>query len=324
MVNTPALREMASKLLRRVGARCERLSMFATPAAGSINRWMRARDHALRQWRAAGSPLEAAGNAGMIALPRRARLASLVLAIGLQAALIAVILGIAPVTTRPRDRSIAVFDIGATVSAASSVGPPQPRSASGRPRASSGPATRVAAPLPPSDSTAASVLEESAAADAGNVCDIGATLQVTLQSSDTVRASLAAIPAADRSVANAIMVWNNDWLTFDTAPISDSIAAIRDVIAQTIAGAAAECRLQPQIGPQLVLVAGGQGTTVLAFGSGTWRWHDLIESPSLDPPDQASGAIPPPPIPGVTRGVPPQEIGNVGDERRARTSLRPS
>ena len=74
------------------------------------------------------------------------------------------------------------------------------------------------------------------------------------------------------------MVWKVAWLGENDALDTTAVALIRDVVAGTIAAATPECRLQPQVGPRLLLLSGTSETVVLAVGSGEWRWQDLLET----------------------------------------------
>jgi hypothetical protein len=133
-------------------------------------------------------------------------------------------------------------------------------------------------PLPVPNEIAVAVRDETTNAANGGACDLTAPVQAALQSSAAVRLSLPRIPAERRSVANAIMVWKVAWLAEDEQLDAAAIAAIQGIVAQTVAAATAECRLEPQVGPRLLLLAGTGDTIVLAVGSGQWRWQDLLDT----------------------------------------------
>ena len=134
--------------------------------------------------------------------------------------------------------------------------------------------------LPVANQIAVALLDQADSAANGGTCDLTAPVQAALQSSEAVRASLPLIPPDKRSVANAVMVWKVSWLAEDQQLDATAIAAIRDVVAETIADATPECRLQPQAGPRLLLLSGPGDTVVLAVGSGQWRWQDLLDTAS--------------------------------------------
>lgn len=129
------------------------------------------------------------------------------------------------------------------------------------------------------------VTSASAAAEPiGGACDLTDPVQSALQANPDVRARLPMIPADQRSVANAIMVWNAGWLHSDDAAAKNAYAAIRDVVAGAVMAASDACRSQIQSGPRLVFLHGvilpgdrGQ-TTVLALGSGQWTWQQVADT----------------------------------------------
>jgi hypothetical protein len=118
-----------------------------------------------------------------------------------------------------------------------------------------------------------------AAVPLGGVCDLTAPVQSALQASPDVRARLPMIPADQRSVANAIMLWNAGWLHADDGVAKAAYAAIRDTVASVVLAAPDACRSQVQSGPRLILLPGEGGqTTVLALGSGQWTWQQVADT----------------------------------------------
>lgn len=185
-----------------------------------------------------------------------------------------------------------VFDVSSTVATA---GPPkalQPEPVKPTP-----PQPIVVPPpeilFPTPNTLLIAMLDQTASAANGGTCDLTAPVQAALQSSEAVRASLPLIPPDKRSVANAIMVWKVAWLAEDQQLGATAVDVIRDVIADTIAAATPECRLQPQTGPRLLLLSGPGDTVVLAVGSGQWRWQDLLDTAHPDLTGEGiPGAVP--------------------------------
>ena len=118
----------------------------------------------------------------------------------------------------------------------------------------------------------------------GGACDLTGPVQSALQANPDVRARLPMIPGDQRSVANAIMVWNAGWLHSDDAAAKNAYAAIRDAVAGAVMAAPDECRSQIQSGPRLLFLSGAilpgdRGrTTVLALGSGQWTWQQVADT----------------------------------------------
>ncbi len=142
--------------------------------------------------------------------------------------------------------------------------------------------------LPPVDVTAepleigeaVSTQVASAAAIAGTASDgdpclVGAWLQSALQNEPSVQEALTAIPSSARSVANAVMLWNGRW----SSPAPNAalgMARIRALVVAGVASAPESCQLEPISGPVLITVGDPANSTVLAVGSGQWRWRDLL------------------------------------------------
>ncbi len=196
---------------------------------------------------------------------------------------------LAPILTprRAKAATLNLFDVAAA---------PQPRPASPKPRQPR-PIPPVppqpvvvpplVVPLPVPNDAVVALLEQSEAAATGGACDLTAPVQAALQADEAVMASLPTIPSEQRSVANAITVWNQNWLAPDGHLDANAMVAIRDVVAGVIAMSSPECRLQPQGGPRLIILPGEPKNTVLALGSGEWRWQDLLETARPDWPEDA-------------------------------------
>lgn len=147
----------------------------------------------------------------------------------------------------------------------------------------------------------AAITPGSAPAVIGDACDLTGPVQSALQANPDVRLRLPMIPADQRSVANAIMVWNAGWLHTDDAIAKNAYAAIRDTVAGAVMAASDECRSQIQRGPRLVLVPGDAlpgdalpgdrgETTVLALGSGQWTWQQVADTAVTPPAHPMAGA----------------------------------
>ena len=83
------------------------------------------------------------------------------------------------------------------------------------------------------------------------------------------------------AVANAIAVWNQNWIEPDTAIDKNVYETIRLTIANTIIRASESCRLQPQGGPRLMYLPVNGTTTVIALGSGEWTCSNWLTVRSL-------------------------------------------
>lgn len=148
------------------------------------------------------------------------------------------------------------------------------------------PASTAAAPPPPAPAAAPAVppmaplmgapMAASTAVGGGKTCQIFEALQSVLQTSPAVRDALPRIPPQARSVANAVMLWDGRWQ--DEAGLGGPAAVepVEQAVLATIAAASPACQAELVRGPRLIPVGDARNVMVLAFGSGEWRWGDLL------------------------------------------------
>lgn len=110
----------------------------------------------------------------------------------------------------------------------------------------------------------------------GVECPLAGTLRDALQRDAAVQASLARIPQRSRSVANAVMLWDGQWIDASRVGGAATIALVQGVIALNLLNASEACRTQVISGPVFLPVESRSGALVLALGSGEWRWADLL------------------------------------------------
>ena len=110
----------------------------------------------------------------------------------------------------------------------------------------------------------------------GQRCDILQGLKANLQSSDQVQAALGRIPTHARSVANAILLWDGEWIDPLSVGGVAAIDPIEQAVALTVRSAPADCQTELMRGPRLIIIGDARNAMVLAFGSGEWRWTDLV------------------------------------------------
>ncbi|MFP1133289.1 hypothetical protein [Asticcacaulis sp. W401b] len=115
--------------------------------------------------------------------------------------------------------------------------------------------------------------------DAGG-CDLRGTFSALMANSPEIQHSLSSLPVSDRSVANAVMLWDGKW-SDDT--LVGGRALLRGLLIKTLAAAPKACLNGINYGPVLFLVPDRDRTAVLAIGSGEWHWADLLaEDPAFD------------------------------------------
>lgn len=155
----------------------------------------------------------------------------------------------------------------------------------------------VVVPPPPKLETvtpipAAPVFNAAAAARAGfgTTCDVAHTLERGFGDDPLLSAELGRIGPGSRSVANAIMVWDGQWVDLSGDTPEDALETVRRAIVEAVRAAPPECLTQDLSGPRFVAVSRSDTTTVLVLGSGSWRWEQLLLEPPMPaaPPERTS------------------------------------
>ena len=148
------------------------------------------------------------------------------------------------------------------------------------------PATRMVALLPSKLTIEAAPAV--AGSGLGNGCSVASSVSAALIADQAAMAELAALPAAVRSEADAVMLWNGAWLDADPDPATQvqmagtPIPELRRAVSDAVLALPAECQEVEMTGPQLLAIPEPGRTTMVVIGSGVWRWSSLIDVP-LDP-----------------------------------------
>ncbi len=126
-------------------------------------------------------------------------------------------------------------------------------------------------------------------------CAMTAVVARAISTSPNAMAALAALPAGLRTEADAVMLWNGEWLLQDE-PISLTTAApehpmepLKQVVLDAVRTMPPECLEVETSGPQLIPIAEPGRTTMLVVGSGRWRWSSLTAE--LGNPTAAQQAV---------------------------------
>ena len=120
-----------------------------------------------------------------------------------------------------------------------------------------------------------------AAPGAGDArCELAADVQSALRQSPAVAAAVTQIPVTARSVSNALLLWDGQWAKPAAVGGAAALKPIQIVVQASIRAAPAACQRETITGPRLMLApdvgAPAAGAVVLAFGSGNWRWDQLL------------------------------------------------
>lgn len=122
------------------------------------------------------------------------------------------------------------------------------------------------------------IFSASAAAHAGfgTTCDVAETLARAFAEDSFIKGELARIGPQSRSVSNAIMFWDAQWVELPGDPPKDAVEALRRGILEGVRAAPPGCLSQELAGPRFIFVSGAGSTLMLVIGSGTWRWEQLL------------------------------------------------
>lgn len=98
-------------------------------------------------------------------------------------------------------------------------------------------------------------------------CAVIDRLTTALAGDRAVGRALAALPPERTSMANAVMAWDGRW--------AEALAPVRRVVFAALSASPAACRAAEVAGPRLLIIP-GERPVALAFGSGRWRWDDVL------------------------------------------------
>ena len=151
---------------------------------------------------------------------------------------------------------------------------------------SSPPAIVIPKPIIPIEantivSSPAEVLAEQQSAEGnpdGEVCSPLAEVTAQLAADPIVPLAIDRVLPSDRSISEAIVMWNAEWSDVAAAEQSP-MAEVRDRVLLILEGLPPECLATPVSGPRLIAIPENGYTTFLAFGSGEWSWQQLVEPP---------------------------------------------
>ncbi len=97
-------------------------------------------------------------------------------------------------------------------------------------------------------------------------------------------------PPETRSVADAVVIWNEGWNPA-TVALDSPLVSVRANLERSLATVPGHCLDEPVAGPRLLPIPDASGTTTifLVLGSGTWTWRALL----IPPADPKSGSAVP-------------------------------
>ena len=93
--------------------------------------------------------------------------------------------------------------------------------------------------------------------------------------------ALRSAPPETRSIADAVVIWNEGWISAASAP-GAPLFAVRAAIERSLSEAADHCLDEAIAGPRFFPLpdAAGTRTIFLVVGSGNWTWRALLSAPA--------------------------------------------
>ncbi len=123
-------------------------------------------------------------------------------------------------------------------------------------------------------STASDMVPKAGVAPGG--CTLARDAGAAIQQDAAAMAELDALPPTIRTSADAVMLWNGEWLDQGAMPKTGHAGSLRRVVEQVVADAPVECRDAEAIGPVFIPIAERDHTVMIVIGSGIWRWANLL------------------------------------------------
>jgi hypothetical protein len=136
-------------------------------------------------------------------------------------------------------------------------------------------ATEEADDSPPVPQPSESQLASATTAESGphgGVCNMTRLLQSALRNDRHVQEAMA---TARGGHGRPVLVWNGDWVR-NEGEEGEGLAQVREAMIVEIGFAPKDCRAEPMHGLVLISLNDGPGGARLVFGSGVWRWSDLL------------------------------------------------
>ena len=123
--------------------------------------------------------------------------------------------------------------------------------------------------------------ESDSPAGASGVCSTPQAVLDALLLDPAALAAIRSAPPETRSVADAIVIWNEGWSPAAIVPDAP-LFNVRVTVERTLSAGIDGCLDAPVVGPRLLPVSDAEGTRTifLVFGSGNWTWRALLSPPA--------------------------------------------
>lgn len=131
--------------------------------------------------------------------------------------------------------------------------------------------------------------ESDAPAGASGACSTTDVVLTGLRLDPIAVDAIRRAPPEMRSVADAVVIWNEGWNPA-TVALDSPLVSVRANLERSLATVPQHCLDEPVAGPRLLPIPDASGTTTifLVLGSGTWTWRALLV-PSAIPGSGGAG-----------------------------------
>ncbi len=125
-------------------------------------------------------------------------------------------------------------------------------------------------------------VESDAVAGASSACSTAGAVLDGLLLDPTTLVTLKAAPPESRSIAGAVMMWNEGWIPAALTP-DTPLWTVRANVEATLAKVPDACLDEEIVGPRLLPIPepDGNSTLFVVVGSGRWRWRQMLDPASL-------------------------------------------
>lgn len=131
---------------------------------------------------------------------------------------------------------------------------------------------------PPEFETSEDITVPMAAPAATGGCALDGAVQAALGASGDVKGALDLVPPNGRSVSGATLIWDGAWANAAIVGGDRVLKPIEAIVAAVVGAAPADCRDALVTGPRFVFVTDAGGMHILGFGSGVWKWSQLLRA----------------------------------------------
>jgi hypothetical protein len=108
-------------------------------------------------------------------------------------------------------------------------------------------------------------------------CALPSQIALAIQTDVAAFQAVVSMPADLKSMTDAVMLWNGQWSSPASSSVVDHVLPIRQAVVRAIEAAPLACQLASISGPIFIPISDRGHIATVIFGSGIWRWADLVQ-----------------------------------------------